>query len=96
MLLGDQLRPAQIIQGPLDGGAGEVQLGGDRPYSRPAFALTVGVIFQVHIDRSGSVAEVGLVDLFNPPSRKPLVQLAQNGPQRDGIQWHKITSSLFF
>ena len=64
MLLGDQLRPAQIIQSPLDGGAGEPQLGGDGPYPRPALALAVGMVLQVHIHRSGPVVQVGLIDLL--------------------------------
>ena len=64
MLLGDQLRPAQIIQGPLDGGAGQPQFGGDRPYPRPALALAVSVVLQVHIHRPGPMAEVGLIDFL--------------------------------
>jgi len=58
MFLGDQLHPAQIIQCPLDGGARQPQLGGDRPYPRPTLALTVCVIPEVHIHCPGSMAEV--------------------------------------
>ena len=48
MFLGDYLRLAQIVQGPLDGGTGDPQFSGNRPYPRPALSLAVGVILQVH------------------------------------------------
>ena len=64
MFLGDQLRFAQVIQGPLDSRAGETQLGGDGSYPRPALALAVGVVFQVHINSPGPVVQVGLIDLL--------------------------------
>ena len=64
MFLGDQICLAQIIQGPLDGGAGEPQFSGDGPYPRPTLALTVSVVPEVHIHCPGPVAEVGLINLF--------------------------------
>ena len=60
MLLGDQLRPAQIIQGPLDGGARQPQLGRDGPYPWPTLALAVCAIPEIHIHCSGSMADVKL------------------------------------
>ncbi len=63
MLLDDQPRPTQIVQGSLDSGARDVQLDGDGANSRPALALLVGVVFEVHIDHLGAVVQLGLIDL---------------------------------
>ena len=54
----------ELIQSALNGGTGKPQFCGDCPYPRPAFAFFVRVILEVHIHRSGPVAQVGLVDLF--------------------------------
>ena len=45
-------------------GAGEAQLRGYGADPRPAPPLTVCVIFEIHIDRSGPVAQVGMVDVL--------------------------------
>lgn len=64
MLLGNQPRPAQVVQGPLDRGAGQTHFSGNRPDSWPALAFAVGVILQVHIDRSGPVAQLGPINFI--------------------------------
>ena len=57
VLLGDQPLLTQLIQGPLDGGAGEMQLGGNGPNPRPALALPIRMVLQVHIDRPRPVTQ---------------------------------------
>ena len=48
----------QLVQGALDCGAGELQVGGDGAYPRPAFALGVGAVLEVHINGHGPVGNV--------------------------------------
>lgn len=63
-LSGEQASSVEIVQRPLDCGAGEAQLRGYGADPRPAPPLTVCVIFEIHIDRSGPVAQVGMVDVL--------------------------------
>ena len=73
MFLGDQFRPAQIVQGSLDGGAGKPQFGGDSPYSRPALVCVFMVSphfrrRELHIARDGIFIKIpSLAHSVAPP-----------------------------
>ena len=54
---------AEVIQCALDGGAGKPQLQGNGLDSRPAAALAVRPVFEVHIHTSGPVAQIGSIDI---------------------------------
>src|SRR5699024_3290194 len=55
---------AQLVQCPLDGGAGEGQVPRDGPDGRPTLAVPAGSVLQIHIDRPGPVAHVRAVDVL--------------------------------
>ena len=50
----------QIMKCPLHGGAGQLHVGGDGVDPRPAFALCIGTIPQVHVDRPGPGGQFGI------------------------------------
>lgn len=49
---------SQLVQGTLHRGAGELQVGGDGAYPKPAFALGVRAVLEVHIDGHGPVGDI--------------------------------------
>ena len=48
----------QFIQSTLHGGAGQLEPRGNCIDSRPALALAIGAILEVHIDRHGSMGDI--------------------------------------
>lgn len=52
----------QIVDGAFDGAAREMQFTGDGADGRPALAILVGSIFQVHIHGLGAVRDIFRVD----------------------------------
>lgn len=61
--LGDEFRLTQVIQRPLYGASGH-QFPGDRLASQPAGAALACVVLQVHIDRPGTLGQLGQVDIL--------------------------------
>lgn len=53
----------QVIQRPLDSGTGESQFQCDGLDGRPAAALAVCPVLEVHIHTSGPVAQIGSIDI---------------------------------
>ncbi len=49
---------SQLLQSTFYRGAGELQVGSNGSYSRPALALPIRAILQVHIDRHGPVGDI--------------------------------------
>ena len=54
----DIAAPLQIAKGSFDGGAGQLQIGGDGLDPRPALATGAGAVAEVHIDRPRPVGQL--------------------------------------